>query len=234
MNRFAFHFLSAWSRLLLVYGLFASSVLRAQNPEVAPADLNFSRAAFTHNHLVVRVELRVERNKYVHYQYDRYPDLVRIKMDDGVTYAKPKAKAWLKSEDWGETGTKAEAGKVLELDADAKMAELPLQESKSLDPTQGGTVWKLVSRTKKEINEYFTYEKSRERPRAGGVYSRYTFVKFKGDSDGKLLLSHYSGQLRADARLIPMEAQFDLLIQLPPGSVKFERAPDPRKKGDTR
>ena len=228
MNRYTL----PWSWLLLTAGLLAPSTLSAQNPGLAPADLKFTRAAFTHNHLVARVELQVEKNKYVRYQYDRYPDLVRINLDGGATYAKPKAKAWLKSNDWGETGTGVNADKAAELDANAKIAELPLQEGEGLDKTQGGTVWKLANRTKRETSEYFTYEKSRERPRIDGYYPRYTFVKFKDAADGKLLRSHYSGQLRACSRLVPIEARYDLLIQLPPGSVKFETAPSSGKNGN--
>ena len=50
------------------------------------------------------------------FRYDRYPDVERVQMKDGV-YARRKPKGWMKSSDWAKTGTKVKSAKAEELDA---------------------------------------------------------------------------------------------------------------------
>ena len=99
------------------------------------------------------------------------------------------------------------------------------------DQSQGGTVWRFIERTAKDDLEYFTYERSREHPNPDGVYPRFTFLKYKNDTDGHLLVEHFTGNLRDGEKLIPVEVKYSYMILLPSANVKIEKAPStPRKK----
>ena len=56
-----------------------------------------------------------------------------------------------------------------------------------------------------------------------GVYPRYTFIKYQKDTDGKLLLEHFSAQVRSEDKLIPVEIKFDFMLILPEGSVTIDK-----------
>ena len=175
----------AWRSLLLLAAvLLAPWPLRAQDPALVSADLAYTRGAIANDHLINQVSLRVGQSKYLRYHCDRYPDVVRITEEDGTEYARIKGKSWLRSKDWGETGARVKAAKARELDTEVTVTEAPLEKSVPRDPSQGGTVWRLVDTRKEADLVWFTYEESREKPRPDGVYPRYTFVKYKGDKDG--------------------------------------------------
>lgn len=218
--------------LFFVGTLLTSRPLLAQDPKLAAADLRHSEQQGKF-HLVARVSLEVERGKYQRYQFDRYKEVRRIKESDGATYAQPQGKLWLKSEDWGETGQPVPADKARELDGDARLAVGPFEKPVTHDPTQGGFVWKLVELNAKGLDQFFTYERTREHPHPDGVYPRYTFIKYKGDKDGELSLDFYTGQLRGGAHDVPISIQFDYLLPLPPGT-KIEFATPPPKGGHQR
>ncbi len=210
---------------LLAFAMTLPLGLRAQDPALAVEDLDFTRSVVAGNHLIALVEMRVDEDQYVRFRYDGYPDLRRIVTEDGLAYTQPKGGPWVKSNDWGKTGSAVEPTKARELDTFASVAESPLAPSVSQDCSQGQAVWKLVGQAARAGHELFTYERSRERPRPDGVYPRYTFLKYPDDPDGQLLLEHFSAQLRSGGKLIPVEIQFDFMFQLPAGSVIIEEVP---------
>ena len=183
------------------------------------------------------MSLRVGQDKYVRYRCDHYPDVVRITDEDGTQYARTKGKPWLRSKDWGETGTGVEEAKARKLDTEVAVTESPFEKFAPGDPSQGGLVWRLVDTRKEGDLTYFTYEESRERPHPDGVYPRFTFVKYKGDKDGQLLLSFYTSQMHAlphipsEHPLVPVEIKCDYMVPLP-ADTKVEVIPaKPRKAG---
>jgi hypothetical protein len=130
---------------LLTQATFAAAILlavtgHAQDPKLAPDDLKYTKEAIEANHLIARVSMRVEAEKYSRYRYDRYPDMKRITGEDGVDYVQLKGKGWVKSKDWGKTGTPVKKDKAGELDMLASTAEIPLGPTTSRDTSQGGTV----------------------------------------------------------------------------------------------
>jgi len=120
--------------------------------------------------------------------------------------------------------------KAAELNNQAAIAEVPLAEPEDRDKTQGGPVWKFIDKTQENDIETFTYERSREKPRPDGVYPRYTFIKYKNDTDGKLLLYRFAGQLRTGDDVTPLQIQFGLMIILPANTVIEEVTPKKKPK----
>lgn len=203
--------------------LGGAAAVRAQEPSLAPADLDFTREIAATYHWVAWVSLEMEENTYTNYQYDRYPDrpsapgVERIKADEGV-FARAKGKPWLRSDDWGDTGTPVAADLAQKLDLYANVADAQLAKPKDHDASQGAAVWKFIGQTKDKTFTYYTYERSREHPRPGGVYPHFTFMKAAPDTDGRLFLCRTTAQLRSGDRLIPVTVRMDYLIPLPPGT----------------
>jgi hypothetical protein len=190
----------------------------AQNPQLAPQDIRYTRELMARNHLIAHVELEMEKDKYVRYRYDRYPEVKRITIA-GSSFAELNAKSWLESKDWGETGSPVNQAKAAELNTYATVAELPFAPTEQHDKRQGAVVWKLIKRVPEKDYQFYTYEESRAVPRPDGVYPRFKFIKYKDSSDGELLLEHFSGQLRASDKMIPVEIGYESLILLPRNTV---------------
>ncbi len=213
---------------LLASLVAAPALLWAQDPTLAPDDLNYSRGAFEKNHLIAQVDVAA-RTPY-HYRYDRYAEVRRIVTDDGVEYAQPKGKSWRKSKDWGKTGAIIKGDKAAELDNQSEVAEVAFTEPETHDASQGGFVWRFIDKGQEGDIETYTYEQSREHPRPTGVYPRYTFVKYKNDTDGKLLLYRFTGQLRSGNDVIPIRIQYGLMVIMPANSIEIVEPGKPRKK----
>lgn len=219
------HSLKSMSRITFIIALLLFPLgLRAQSPNLAPDDLNFTRTVAEANHLIAQATLRVQDNEYVHFRYDLYPDLKRITTEDGLVYIQLNGKSWIQSKDWGKTGTPVQSDKASELDTFVGVAESPFANSIPHDQSQGETVWKLIEQTKEDDHELFTYEQSRQNPMPDGVYPRFTFAKYKHDVDGRLLLEHLSAQMRTAERVIPVEIKYDFMILVPASSVTVEKA----------
>ncbi len=190
-----------------------SSVL-AQQPSLAPDNLEFTESVIEKNHLVVRVELESQKNQFTRYQYDHYPEVERIKTENGV-FARVKNKPWLRSDDWGATGTPVTDDVVQQLNWFISIIGATFEEPNLTDTTQGGIAWKFISKSNNKTFTYYTYERSREYPKSNGIYPRYTFMKSSKDTDGKLLLCQTTAQLRSDGNLIPVIIRFDYLFEAP-------------------
>jgi hypothetical protein len=213
MNLKSTHLPALCGVLLLAAGRFAD----AQNPNLAPQDIAYSRDAY---HLVAWADLAVKPGQDVHFQFDRYKDgdIERVKTGDGTAYARKNGGKWLKSGDWGDTGTPVDDDFAAQLDTDARVAQVPFLPPTNHDPKQGGTVWKFISQSQDKDVALFVYEESRENPNPGGVYPLYTFEKWPKDQDGSLLLGKVTGQLRSGDGVIPFTVQYDYLVPLPPDS----------------
>lgn len=184
---------------------------RGQNPKLAPSDIKNFKAMTDKGHLVAQVELQTGEQSFFHYRYDRYPAVERIIEEDGAVFARPKGKAWLKSDDWGKTGDAAGEEKSAQLDNFAEIVNAAFQEPAFHDMSQGGTVWRFVGKDEEEGYVAYAYERSREKPHPNGVYPRFTFIKRDGDKDGRLLLTMVTGQLVMGdgGKLVPYTISFD-------------------------
>jgi len=197
------------------------SSLHAQDPKLAPADLQFTKSTIEKNHLAAKVTLEVQpdnRNKDLHYKYESYPGREQIQAPDGTTYGRKGSMPWMNSNDWGETGPVTNDQTGNELTTVARIVDLPFIVHHSSDQTQGGFVWKPISQKKDEEPQVFTYEMSREHPNADGFYPQFTFIKYKDDKDGNLLLKTAIVQIKPQDTLFPVEVDYSYMFIMPANS----------------
>jgi hypothetical protein len=199
--------------------LYFPLAIAAQNPELAPQDIHYTRELMARNHLIAHVELEVDKHKHVRYRYDCYPDVKQIAMANGATFAQPKEKPWVESKECGKTGSEVSRSKAAELSRYVDIAELPFMPTEQHDKSQGAVVWKLIKHVSEEDYQVYTYEESRERPRPNAFYPRFTFIKYNDSSDGNLVLEHFSGNLIGDGKLFPVEIAYESLVLLPANTV---------------
>ena len=200
--------------VLLTVGLclLSLSAANAQNPKLGRANIRFTSAAFETHHWIAHVQIRNATN--ARYTYEVSSGIQRIQFPSGETFAKRKGERWKESSDWGKTGIAVDGTKNTNLNTFASVATLPLNEPTSNDRTQGGFVWKFIGEAPGNNCRMFTYEQSRENPRPNGVYPRFTFIKYKNDPDGKLLLMTFQGQFNMFGQTCPVSVRYDMMIPI--------------------
>jgi len=195
----------------------------AQDPSLAASDIEFSKKIIAKYHLAAWVTLELHEGQFTTYKYDRYPGKgadpgpERIKSDEG-TFTRTGYKPWMRSDDWGETGSAISDELAQKLDMYADVTKAALDPGVSMDTSQGGVVWKYIGQTQDKNFTYYTYERSREHPRPGGNYPRYTVMKAAHDTDGQLFVSKMTADLRSGDARIPVTIGMIYLIPLPAGT----------------
>ena len=205
---------SSFQRLFctLIVCFAAPWASQAQDPKLAQDDLDYTKKVIEKAHLICHVSMRFKEDKYTRYTVDHYAgDVDRIREEEG-TFARLKGKRWLRSEDWGKTGKPVTKETAAQLDEDLHVALSFLEKPETHDASQGGFVWKFIDRSAEADLEYFTYERTREHPRPTGVYPRYTFIRYKKDKDGELLLNRTKSQFVDGEHVIPVEIKFDYMF----------------------
>src|SRR5438046_10530620 len=98
--------------------LLVLSTLRAQDAKIVADNLEYSREFYAGVHFSAIAESKPS------FGYQRYPDNgpERIQCDQG-TFARQHGKAWLRSEDWGESGRPIDKQTAGKLDSRVKLVE---------------------------------------------------------------------------------------------------------------
>src|SRR6266480_1293593 len=95
---------------LTAVGLLAVAFYPARADDEAQLSraLQFSREFFAKTHLVAEVTLqpREEASLATQFSYERRQNVERIKTELGQVFARKKGGGWLKSDDWGKTGSR--------------------------------------------------------------------------------------------------------------------------------
>jgi hypothetical protein len=208
-------FVDLWNEHVELFSpKFSPSSHQTTSPR-RPDYLGYSRRIFEKQHLIAYVKAQTRKNRVVEYRYDHYPELERILKKDGTTYVRAKWQGWKQSTDWGKTGKLVKGRAARELDAFAEYVQISFRESMPRDEQQGGSVWKLIKESKSDKVDILNYERGRETPKSGGVYPRYTFLRYRDDKKGNLLLKEFRGQVRSKDRLIPIAIVYDYLFLIP-------------------
>jgi hypothetical protein len=208
---------------LLVCSCSILGAAAVQDPSTVPADLKFTRNISTKFHIVAWIALQPHDGSLEKFKYDRYPSnglhlgVERIKRSDGV-FARPLGKIWMRSDDWGASGSAVDEKVAAVLDTDANVVASLFRPPTNQDTTQGGTVWRYVGSKPRDSATEYTFEESRQNPKPDVSYPRYTFLKAPGDSDGRLFLCGVTANLRDDAGIIPISVQLTYFIPIPAGS----------------
>ena len=172
-----------------------------------------TRRAIEANHLICLVDVsdRANPNEKKSFRYDHYPEVERIQMKDGTTYARKKGNGWLKSGDWGKTGKKVGNEKAGEFEAMIALVNAPLGSPVSKDPSQGANVIELIKREPHDSTEYVFYEMHRENS-TGVSYPKFIFLKFPNDAEDRLLLKGFAGPMYSGGKKVWVNSNYEYMI----------------------
>ena len=208
---------------LLAWFCLLQTASAVPDPSTVPADLAFTKDIEKRFHTVVWVSLRTPDGTKEDFQYDRYPkagsksEVERVKRSEGV-FARPEGKSWVRSDDWGATGSPVDKQMAAVLDTDASVAACPFFLPTNRDATQGGTVWRYVGNAAHATASEETFAESRERPKPDVEYPKFTFLKAPGDNNGRLFLCGFTANLRDEKNFIPVQLRLTYLVPIPAGS----------------
>ena len=212
---------------LLATSLLVLSSLPGQEAKFAAENLKYSRDFYSKVHFVAIANLSLGSAGTAEFKYDRYPNggPERIQCDDGE-FARKDGKAWLKSNDWGETGKPVDAQTSKRLNNWVSLIDARLNgEPASNDPSEGATVMKFMGKEDEGEREEFVFEESKEKPKARS-YPHVSFRRFKNAKDQQVLLSHFSGPMRLGGHDALVKINFSHLVAVQIQDVT-EKSPSP-------
>ena len=189
--------------------------MRAQDAKIVTDNIEFSRDFYAGVHFSAIAE------SHLSFGYQRYPNNgpERIQCDKG-TFARQHGKPWLKSQDWGESGSPVDPQTARELDAWVKLVDAVLNFApsevklveKSEEQGRGRVQWIFEARAKNQT----------------GPPIRLRFAKPLYDKNPNALLHGFEGPLRVDGgkgpRAVPVKFSFGYLINVQGGYELSERA----------
>jgi hypothetical protein len=208
------------------FGLVTARLTAATEEEAFAKSLEYTRSVISKHHLICLVELDpLERKGKTSFRYDRYPDVERLQLEKGPTFARRKGKAWLKSDDWAKTGTKVKRAKADELDALASFVDAPLNNHVvAKDETQGAMIVSLVKREPRPTGgERLFYEMRRERA-TGFLYPQFVFDTRPGAGDDDALLIGYAGLMYSGDEKVKVNINYSYMFLVDLKPVKPEGA----------
>jgi tetratricopeptide (TPR) repeat protein len=181
--------------------------------EAFQKSIEYTRTIVEKQHLICMVDVEaLNGGKKTSFRYDHYPEVERIQMKNGASFARKKDQQWLKSDDWAETGSKVSSDKSDELDSLVQYPYIALDDKRSThDPTQGAVVVRLIKREEVENTERLYYEEGREK-QTGFDYPQFIFSKLKKEPDERALLEGWAGLMRSDAERIHVNMNFSFLF----------------------
>jgi hypothetical protein len=193
--------------------------------------LNFSKQFMFAHHLLCKVTLesRDGGDPKEQFDYDRYPDLERIKMRKGYTYARKRNGKWLKSDNWAESGSAVDSTTASELDRRVELAQVAWVTSiQSHDTAQGGNIIKIVAREKIKADERVIFERTREHP-TNPPYPRYTFIQFNDVPKGDMFIEEVSAPIVFGDQKLFVTVHYVPFIELKNARVIIKRgSPGPK------
>lgn len=204
--------------------LGAASAIAASEEETFAKSLEYTRSVVSKHHLICLVDLDpLDRKGKTSFRYDRYPEVERLELDGGATFARKKGKAWLKSSDWAKTGAKVKSSKADELDALASFVDAPLQNrAVAKDETQGAMIVTLIKREPRDSGgERLFYEMRRERA-TGFFYPQFVFDTRPGAPDDEALLIGYAGLMYSGEEKVKVNLNYSYMFLIDVKPAKTE------------
>jgi tetratricopeptide (TPR) repeat protein len=189
--------------------------LRAQDSKIVADNLEFSREFYSGVHFSAIAKSAPS------FAYQRYPDNgpERIQCDKGTFARKQHGKPWLKSQDWGESGTPVDAQTARKLDAWVKLVDAVF----NFAPNEVELIGKSEEQGRGRVQWIFD-----ARPKNQKEPVRLTFARPLYDKNPNALLHGFEGPLRVDgeksSRAEPVKFSFGYLISVQGGYELSERA----------
>jgi tetratricopeptide (TPR) repeat protein len=171
----------------------ATLTLRAQDAQIVSDNLAYSREFYSGVHFVAIATLPSS------FAYDRYPDngAERIRCDDGTFARQHSGQPWLKSADWGRTGSPVDKDTTQKLEGWIKLVNAPF------DLTPANVKFSAKSVADNRAQWIFTAPP----PDPKGSASQFHFDKRVYDPNESVLLHEFSGSLRLQGdKVVPSGA----------------------------
>lgn len=207
-------------KFVFAVGLFVAgaSLLHSQDPKSGAEDMKYSREVYSKVHMVAIAKLTFEAPPAAEFKYDRYPNggAERIQSGEGKDFARKDGKAWLVSDDWGETGEPVDAGTSKRLDNWLSVIDSRLKSDAPL---------KFVAKRDAGERNEFVFEETGKRK---GKSPRLIFSKYKTETDDKPpILSEFSGPMQLGTHEANVDIKFSYLVSVQINDVSEARSPAP-------
>ncbi|HJT44979.1 MAG TPA: hypothetical protein VJ721_01790 [Chthoniobacterales bacterium] len=178
--------------------------VQAMDAKFAADNLKRSRDFYSKVHFVAIVNIDFPSGS-VDFKYDRYPNggPERVQSGEGVDFARKNGKAWLKSNDWGETGKPVDAQTAKRLNNWVGLVDSRLNAQPA-----------AIKFLKKESNgdrEELVYEESTGK---SGSNAQIAFGRYKNAPADEVLLSHYSGMMHLGQQDAKVDIKFSHLVSV--------------------
>jgi tetratricopeptide (TPR) repeat protein len=170
----------------------------------AADNLKYSRDFYSKVHFVAIANLSLGSAGTAQFKYDRYPNggPERIQCDEGQ-FTRKTGKAWLKSNDWGDTGKPADATTSKRLNNWVGLIDGRLNAEPAL---------KFVAKRDEGERNEVVFEESKS---GAGESPHYIFDKFKNEKDDHPpLFSEFSGPMRVGGHEATVKIQFSYLVSV--------------------
>jgi hypothetical protein len=234
---------SCFTRLGTVLIMLAGTagILQAQDAETFAKSMKYTKEVVSKHHLIALVNVEpFEGGKKVDFRYDKYPTAERVIVGE-ETFARKKGGAWLKSNDYGETGKKVKKEKATELDVFVSFADAPMSDKfVTREPEQGGRVIEFLKREDAGDSERLFYEVRREKSTNVG-YPQFVFRPWKAGNDDESLLIGYGGLMRTGEMRVKVNINYQYMFlvnavvrnanEIPPAKEGAEEQPPKPPKG---
>ncbi len=217
-----------WSTVTLFLGMSAGA-LRADDSETFVQALAYTNEVYSKNHMTVLADVEWTKGPKQSFRYDRYPEVERVQQEN-VSYARKTGGAWLKSEDWAETGKKVSADKSTELDGFISIVMAALHKNLTPSGAPERSIAEIVERRPKDGYEWVIFETRKEKTVTMN-HPQFVF-SVRGSKDEQGMLIGYAGFQHMGNRDLRANLNFSVLFPIKivdvtpvPGAKKETDAP---------
>ncbi len=190
----------------VVAALFFSlpSGLFAQDSKFAADQLKYSRDFYGKVHFVAITNLSLGLAGKTEFKYDRYPDggPERIQCPSGEFVRRKGEKNWIKSDDWGDTGTPIDATTAGRLNNWVGLIDGMIKSEPAL---------RFVSKRDEGDRHEVVFE---ETSHSKGKPPQYVFGKYKNEKDDQMLFSNFSGPMKLGGHDATVDMSFSYLVSV--------------------
>jgi len=216
-----------WSAVALFLGMSAGA-LRADDSDTFIRALAYTNEVYSKNHMTVLGDVEWTKGPKQSFRYDRYPEVERVQQEN-VSFARKTDGAWLKSEDWAETGKKVSGDKSAELDGFISVVMAALHKNLTPPGAAERSIAEIVERRPKDGYEWVIFETRKEKT-VTMAHPQFVF-SVRGGKDEQGMLIGYAGFQHMGNRDLRANLNFSVLF--PIKIVEATPAPGAKKGADT-
>lgn len=200
-----------WIAVVAFLCIGAGSPCAADDSETFTRALAYTNAVYSKNHMTVLADVEWTNGPKQSFRYDRYPEVERVQQDK-ASYARKTGKAWLKSEDWAETGKKVSADKSAELDGLISIVNAALHKNLTPPGAPERSIAEIMERRPKDGYEWVIFETRKEKTVTMG-HPQFVF-SVRGGKDEEGMLIGYAGFQHMGDRDLRANLNFSVLFRV--------------------